>query len=52
MIGRIVWADFTDWPAGKIYRSLRAADISARAVGFRPLERQPLQGRQQGIRLK
>jgi HK97 family phage major capsid protein/HK97 family phage prohead protease len=43
LIGRIVWADFKNWPKGQYIRDLvRGGFLRTVSVGFRPLARQPL----------
>ena len=43
LIGRIAWADFTNWPKGQYIRDLvRGGHLRTVSVGFRPLAREPL----------
>jgi HK97 family phage major capsid protein/HK97 family phage prohead protease len=43
LIGRIIWADFKNWPKGQYIRDLvRGGFLRTVSVGFRPLARQPL----------
>jgi HK97 family phage major capsid protein/HK97 family phage prohead protease len=43
LVGRIVWADFKNWPKGQYIRDLvRGGFLRTVSVGFRPLARQPL----------
>ena len=43
LVGRIAWADFTNWPKGQYIRDLvRGGHLRTVSVGFRPLAREPL----------
>jgi HK97 family phage prohead protease len=43
LIGRIAWADFSNWPQGRYIRDLvRGGFLRTVSVGFAPVERQPL----------